>query len=145
MYIMVSQELPYLFIILGILYGVSYLISFLRNAKSVMKTKPSHLIEFLTPLSSHDMRNVVTGFARQNRYKIEDVEEDRDRIILSTSPSWSNWGFFYAIYLTQKNGKTLVEVGIKSRFIVYGVVLDRHLERCVNGIKASIHDFSTSN
>ncbi|MFX0209189.1 MAG: hypothetical protein ACFFDT_24610 [Candidatus Hodarchaeota archaeon] len=126
------------------MYGIAYLISMLRDPQSAVKTKPSHLVEFRTPLSLYDVRSVVTNFARQNGYKIEDVDEDTDRIILSTSPNWSSWGYFYPIYLTQTNGETLIEVGIKSRLFVYGSIRTRHLERCVNGIKASIHDFSTS-
>ena len=61
------QSLLIFFIVLGILYGIGYIISMLRDPQSIVKTKPSHLVEFRAPFSSHDVRRVVTNFARQMR------------------------------------------------------------------------------
>jgi hypothetical protein len=112
----------------------------MRKASSAVKNQPLDLKRFLAPMPLAEVDTCVFHFAQQYGYHIDDLRLEEGRIILSDSATATSWGFFYPVYLTQETPTTtLVEVGIKSKFIQIGPIPSRHYEKCANGIYAAIY------
>lgn len=137
-------------IILGVLtiltfpFAISIFFMFIhisktRKAPFLLKQKPKRLLRFSTSQSPQKIIEQVILLAHTFNYPIEDIDESRGRIILSSSINWTSWGFFYPIYTSlQNDGKTLVEVGIKSRLYQYGPLVTRAHKKFYNKVKNAI-------
>ena len=111
----------------------------MRKGSSTLTEKPSGLKTFVADASSEAVLKTIIRFAQQTGYSIDTIEDNNGRIVLSDSATATSWGFFYPIFLSQKeDGKTLVEIGIKSKAIQFGPIVSQHHEKCFNGIKAAI-------
>lgn len=114
-------------------------ISRTRKATPLLKQKPKRLLRFITNQSPQSIIEHVAFLARTVNYTIEDINESKGRIILGSSFNWTSWGFFYPIYTSlQNDGKTLVEVGIKSRLYQYGPLVTRAHKKFYNKVKNAI-------
>lgn len=58
---------------------------------------------------------------------------------MSKSLGFFDYGFFFPIYVSAENDKTLIEIGIRSKVLQLGPIPERTLERFVAGIKASLY------
>jgi hypothetical protein len=111
----------------------------MRKGASAVKNKPKKIMAFIAPMQHADVMKTVIRFAQQSGYKVDDIADTGWRIILSESPTFTTWGFFYPVYMSpHPNGGTLVEVGIKSKAIQMGPIVTRKHETCFNGIRAAI-------
>jgi len=114
-------------------------ISKTRKAPLLLKQKPKRLLGFITNQSPQKIIVQVTLIASTFNYTIEDIDESIGRIILGSSVNWTSWGFFYPVYVSiQNDGKTLVEVGIKSRLIQGGPLVTRAHKKFYNRVKSAI-------
>lgn len=119
--------------------AIGLIVAASRKATSTVREKPSSLLEFSTPMPPEKVLRVVVKFAQQSGYVVDDINEDDGRIILSDKASGTSWGFFYPVYVASGGqGRTVVEVGIKSKAIQVGPVKARLHEQCFNGIKAAV-------
>jgi len=125
-------------LIVIIIIGI-FLIPSLRSGKSALKHKPKQLIAFATPRPVEEVAEIVQEFARENAYKLEDVDLTAGRIILSDSASRNSWGFFYPVYISkQDEGGTLVEVGIKSRLVQIGRQVKTSHTKCAEALEKAL-------
>ena len=114
-------------------------ISKTRKATSLLKYKPKLLLRFFTTQSPQTIIEQVSLLAGTFNYTIEDIDESIGRIILGSSFNWISWGFFYPVYISiQNDGKTCVEVGIKSRLFQYGPLVTRAHKKFYNRVKNTI-------
>jgi len=127
-------------IIVAVIIGIFLIISQMQKGSSALEEKPSNLNSFVADADSQAVLKIIVRFAQQTGYSIDTLEENTGRIVLSDSATATSWGFFYPIFVSQReDGKTLVEVGIKSKAIQVGPVVSQHHEKCFNGIKAAIY------
>jgi hypothetical protein len=130
--------------LIGAIVGVVIVTIFLivgamRKGTSAVKNKPKKILAFIAPMQHPDVMKTVIRFAQQSGYKVDDIANPGWRIILSDSPTFTSYGFFYPVYMSpQPNGGTLVEVGIKSKAIQWGPIVTRKHEQCFNGIRAAV-------
>ena len=128
-----------LFIAGGIGYYILIRFSKQRKALSVVKGKPRRIKMLNTKLTPKTVINNIVHFAQNSGYRIEDIDESRGRVILSSPFNHHTWGFFYPIYITsQNNENTLVEVGIQSKLYQIGPFVWKNHKQIFNGIKCVI-------
>lgn len=85
------------------------------------------------------MAKVVLALVQHGRYEADEISESGDRIVLSEPPTLVTWGFFYPIYVTERGDEgTLVEIGIKSKFVQIGAIPRRAHERFANRLKSAL-------
>lgn len=129
----------FVFAVILLIMCLSLIISAARNSSSVIEAKPRRLLSFATSATPTDVTKVVVSFVQRKGYEIDYISESNNLVVISASPTLTTWGFFYPIYSEQRSdGATLVEVGIKSRFVQYGSITSRSHERFTNGIKANL-------
>lgn len=116
-----------------------------KNTKptDILSSKPLNLQSFLSDKTLIKVEQLVIQFAQHSEYKVEVFDETQHRIILSNKPEfmWGNpYGYLFPIYFSEEEGKTKIEVGIRSKGFVnpIGQDMPRKLESCYNGIKAFI-------
>ncbi len=80
----------------------------------------------------------IVRFAKQSGYKVHALDEQTGRVVLSDSASAMSWGFFYPVFVSDLGADTLVEIGIRSKFVQWGPIVSRSHKRCVNGIKSAL-------
>lgn len=127
-------------LIIGIVIAsIILIIVSMRSGKSQIETKPSDLMSLETPIDDKLALETIVNFAQQTGYSIDTIDESTKRICLSDSATLTSWGFFYPIFISRKsNGLTLVEVGIRSKWVMVGPIVSQHHEKCFNGIRAAI-------
>ena len=88
---------------------------------------------------------VILKCAEDNKYKVEDIETDTFRVILSKPVSFSNFGFFYPISINQslQDGQSIIEIGIQSRLIERSVIIRRHHQRLINLISTALNAYDS--
>lgn len=110
-----------------------------RKATLHLKQKPKRLLRFITNQSPKKIIEQVTLIASTFNYTIEDIDESIGRIILGSQLNWISWGFFYPVYISNQNdGKTYVEIGIKSRLYQRGPLVTRAHKKFYNRVKNTI-------
>jgi hypothetical protein len=118
---------------------IGLIVAATRKGASAVKNRPKKILAFIAPMPPAEVMKSVIRYGQQSGYRIDDIANPGWRIILSEKPSFTTWGFFYPVYMTaNQQGGTLVEVGIKSRFIQMGPIVTRKHEECFNGIRAAI-------
>jgi hypothetical protein len=128
--------------ILGLFVGlivvcINLIVAKTRDAAWAVKVKPQKVESFSTTRSPREALNSIVRFAQQNGYKVSALDELSNRVVFEESPSMMIWGFFFVIYVTERSDvSTVIDVGIKSKFIHSGSVVSSSLSRCANGIKA---------
>ncbi|MFX1285626.1 MAG: hypothetical protein ACFFB5_18445 [Promethearchaeota archaeon] len=121
--------------------GYYFLIKFSeqRKALSVVKGKPRRLKMLNTTRTPKTVINDIVQFAQGSRYLIEDIDESKGRLILSSPFNHLTWGFFYPIYISsQLNENTLVEVGIQSKLYQIGPLVWKDHQRIFDSIKRAV-------
>ena len=72
-------------------------------------------------------------------YAVDDADETRKVILLSSKPSLVSWGFFFPVVLSPKEpGKTSVQVGVKSKVFQYGPIVWAAQRKCVDRIRSAL-------
>ncbi len=88
-----------------------------QKYSNLVKNKAKGLPALSTTMSQNEVFNKIKEFSKTNNYKMKFLSEKKGCIILGDSFSLSSWGFFYPVYVSAlKTGRTLIEIGIKSRF-----------------------------
>lgn len=110
-----------------------------RRWKPGMKVQRTE--SFDTPFSPDELFAWLPGFAGYWLYEIEEQDAAQRRMVLSSKPTGTDWGFFFPLQLTpQPDGGrgTRVEVGIVSRATQYGPFVTRghrqFIERLQNAL-----------
>lgn len=127
------------FVILLIGACIGYLVAATRKGSWALKVKPQRMELVSTMISPEESLASIICFALASGYKISNLDEMANRVVLEESISIWSYGFFFPVLVTKHpDGYTLIKVGIKSKFIQYGPIVSRSHSRCVNGIKASL-------
>ena len=122
-----------------IVIGILLIISEMRKGDSALETRPRRVKSFTVKGDPQTVLKIILQFAYRGGYDIEALDEEKGRIVLGESATSVSWGFFYPIFISARpDGKTLVEVGIKSKLFQAGPIVSRSHERCFNGIKAAV-------
>ena len=127
----------WLFILL--LVGIAWRYALRSNAASVVTKKPKRLHAFTTAQPPEAIIEAIRQKVLASNYTLDSIAGENPRLILSTPPSATTWGFFYPIYLTvQDDGLTLVEIGIESKLVQMGPLVRQQHEACVVFVKAAL-------
>jgi len=85
------------------------------------------------------------AFATQNRYQIDDFDEQHLTVIINERMTWQSSGSLYLIHVREQAGRALVEVGIASKlgkvFLFSPLnkrILTLRLERMLNAVKGAV-------
>jgi hypothetical protein len=114
-------------------------IASMRKGSSALKSKPKRLHSITTTNNPQETLKAIVRFAQQSNYHLSFIDEIKYQTVLEDSPSLTSWGFFYPIFISQRDDKTtLIEVGIKSKLVQIGPIVSIHHQRCINGIKAAL-------
>ena len=115
------------------------IIAAMRKGSVALKSKSKRLKSITTTTNPHETLKIIIFFAQQSNYKVSALDETKYQLVLDESPTLTSWGFFYPIFISQHaDNATLIEVGIKSKFVQIGPIVSRHHEKCVDGIKAAL-------
>jgi heme/copper-type cytochrome/quinol oxidase subunit 2 len=121
--------------------GIAWRYASRRNAASVVTKKPKRLHTFTTAQTPEAIIAAIRQKVLASDYTLDSIAEENPRLMLSTPPSATTWGFFYPIYLTvQDDGLTLVEVGIESKLVQMGPLVRQQHEACVVFVKAALFE-----
>ena len=88
-----------------------------KNKKgSLKKTQPLYSEAFFTKTPPYKTFKIITAFAKQNGYQIDDIDEQQLALILNERMTMISWGSLYPIYISEQIvGRTMIEVGITSK------------------------------
>jgi len=129
---------PIITLLILVLVVIAWRYASTRKASTAVTTKPKRLLSFTTAHTPHDVLQTIIEKTQGSEYTIESIDEENLRLILSTPPTATTWGFFYPVYLAkQDDGRTLVEVGIQSKLYQMGPLVRRQHERCFAHIKGA--------
>ena len=134
---LISSLVVFIFALL--LVGIAWRYASRRNAASVVTKKPKRLHAFATAQPPEAIIAAIRQKVPASDYTLDSIAEENPRLMLSTPPTATTWGFFYPIYLTvQDDGQTLVEVGIESKLVQMGLLVRQQHEACVAFVKAAL-------
>lgn len=130
-------------LLIGAIIGffVVNFIALTKKSSTIKKESVNRITPLLTELTISEAMEVIKNFAQFNNYKIEIIDKIKNQIVLSDSRiGVLMYGKFYPIYFsTRKDGKTIVEIGIKSKV---GSSADLSTKKnhtdCVNGIQNAL-------
>ena len=74
----------------------------MRSGKSQLDTKPRDLMSFETQVDEKLALETIVKFAQQTGYRIDTIDENNKRIVLSDSATMTSWGFFTQYSLAAK-------------------------------------------
>ena len=123
--------LIFLFIILAV--------SVMRSSKKLIIKKPHNLYLINSSLKIQTIIKSIIRFSADKKYEIDHFDAEGGVIILSKPLNFFSNGFFFPIYITQKDNEAIIEIGIVSKAIQIGPIPKRTLERCINGIRAYLY------
>ncbi len=112
------------------------IVSAMHGSKKLISKKPKKLFQIISSQEDKAIIKAVVKFAADMKYEINHFDAKEGIIILSKPLSFFSNGFFFPIYITQKDNEILIEIGIVSKAIQIGPIPKRTLERCYQGIKA---------
>jgi hypothetical protein len=118
---------------------IGFIVSLTRKGSWALKVRPQIITSFSTTVSPEKALTSIVRFAHSSGYKVSNLDETVNRVVLEEPLSFWGWGFFFPIFLVkQPDSLTSISVGIKSKFIQYGPIVHRSHSRCINGIKNSL-------
>jgi hypothetical protein len=139
MYTEIFFKTFFITLLFGLCFGYGFAMT--RKGSWALQVKPQRIESFSTRMSLEESLASIICFAQESGYKISNLDEMANRIVLEEPTSLWSYGFFFPVFISkQRDGDTLISVGIKSKFIQYGPVVSRSHRRCVNGIKASFSE-----
>ena len=109
-----------------------------QNVKEAIKSSKS--ASFTIKNDKSQALKTIVRFAQANGYKVDSIDDAQYTVVLSDSVSATTWGFFYMIQIDDYSaGNNKISVGVKSKVTQGGPIVDRNLEKCVNGFKATFY------
>ena len=113
---------------------IGSIVSRMRRGSSVLGVKTRRLQSFSCAGSLPETLKSIIHFAQHAGYKVSAIDEAKGLLVLDES---AGWGHFLPISVTrQSENSTLVEIGIKSKWIL-APVWHIHKKR-VSAIKAAL-------
>ena len=127
------------FLIPVIIIVIFIVIAASKSGSSVQTSDAVRLTPIVTIVPLEKVFDAITEFAKYNGYRVDTIEKQNGRIVLSESASISSWGNFYPIQIkTRDDGKTIVEVGIRGKISQKGFDINKNHQRCVSGIQSQL-------
>jgi len=96
------------------------------TGKSLINRKPGHSLKLTSDLSKVEIFSRLYKLCLSTKYTVEFVEINRGLIILSEETTLFHNGFFYPIYIIEKENSIEVEVYIKHKWIFPGLLIRRY-------------------
>lgn len=128
-----------IFLLILVLVAVAWRYASTREAATTVTAKPKRLLSFTTAYPPREALDAIVAAAPDSAYTLDSVEAEDLRLILSTPPTATTWGFFYPVYLIeQDDGSTLVEVGIQSKLFQVGPLVRQQHERCLAYVRETL-------
>jgi|GEM_PF-4128779 len=134
------MELTAFFIISILTLFVLNFIALTKKSSTIKRETIKRLKPLLTELPIQDAMEIIKNFALSNNYKIEIIDKNNNQLVLSDSGiGIFMYGNFYPIYFsTRKDGKTIVEIGIKAKVGGEDWATNNNHNKCVNGIQNAL-------
>jgi hypothetical protein len=119
--------------------SIGYIVAATRKASWALKVRPQRMELLSTTVAPGKSLASIVIFAQASGYKISNLDETENRVVLEEPTSLWSYGFFFPIFISiQSDGSTAISIGIRSKFIQYGPIVGRSHRKCVNGIKAAL-------
>lgn len=116
-----------------------FVIAATRKGGDLLTKKPKKITSFTSDKNISEIFQKLLHFSQISSYKVEAIDETKFILILGENANLNGFGFFYPIYLSEdSDGKTKIEVGIKSKAIQAGPVVTKSLEKFTSNVKAAI-------
>lgn len=129
-------------LLIGAIIGifVANFIALTKKSSSIKRETIKRLKPLLTELPIQEAMEIIKNFAQSNNYKLEVIDKNNNQLVLSDSGiGIFMYGNFYPIYFsTRKDGKTIVEIGIKSKVGGEDWATNKNHIKCVNGIQNAL-------
>jgi hypothetical protein len=117
----------------AVVVGLGLLFAFTRRGSVGGTTMGSRRLEVRVPA---DPQTVFTRLLQiTGRYKVDDSDRDGRIIVLSSSPTFATWGFFYPVIVHPEASGSRIEIGIQSKFIQFGPLVTRAHKQAVTAIE----------
>ncbi len=113
-----------------------YVIAYVRKATvdSAALTRKTIVIE--SQLAPTDVyKRLTTGVGK---FALEDSDESRCIVLLTTKPSFATWGFFYPVHIVGTGAGSQITVGIRSRLFQVGPLVTSAHKQCVAAVELEI-------
>ena len=141
----------FLWLIAALWFAIYFLNSEFRKG-SLKKTQPHFTETFLTDVPPYKTFKAIMEFATKQGYRIDDFDDQQLAVILNERMTLMSYGSLYPIYITPQGAKTMVEVGVTSKFPKFFLIspinrklVTLRLERMLNGIKGAVFAYGTIN
>ena len=108
------------------------------KGSKVIDEKPSKIIKITSELGISDVYKKLLKYSQNCAYKVESLDEEKHVIVFGDDATLTSYGFLYPIYLSEENGKTIIEIGIKSKAFQVGPIVTKSHEKFVNNIKIAV-------
>jgi hypothetical protein len=129
----VGMAVGSLFALVGIIIATT------RAITPAMRQKPSHVFTFATSVQWDAAMRTLLNAAPAAGYAVAEVDMPSGFIMLSQSISLLTWGFFLPVYVSvARDGRTMVEVGIRSKLYQRGPIVRRSHLRCFEALRAAL-------
>jgi hypothetical protein len=129
------------FFFIALLFGLcfNYSLAMTRKGSWALQVKPQRIESLSTKMSLEESLTSIICFAQESGYKISNLDEMANRVVLEEPTSLWSYGFFFPVFISkQTNGYTSIEIGIISKAIQYGPVVGHSHRKCVQGIKSTL-------
>ncbi len=116
-------------IVSAVIITVFVVMATLRKPNKLFKKKPRQTKSFRITVKPEELKEKITRFANQNKYRVEGISEEDHCIVLGTEMGLLHWGFFFPIYYSQEQGEVKIEMGIESKAYQWGPVVNNAFKK----------------
>lgn len=131
-------------LIIGIIVAaIMFYVAKSKKGSTDMK-KPDKTSSFVTDVSIDKSMKAIINYAQSSNYIVDDFDENKKIIILSSKSTAMNYGFIFPVYLTNAGSKTNIEIGVKAKSgpRASGPLFNKDFDHLFNGIKTAIYAVS---
>jgi hypothetical protein len=141
----------YPFIMLIVIFALYFWNAEVRKG-SLKTAQPYFTSTFITELPPYRTFKVIMQYATNSSFRINDSDEKTLAMILNERMTLMSCGSLYPIHVREEVGRTIVEVGVTSKFgkgilmrPINKKLLTLRLERIFNDVKSAVYAYELRN
>jgi len=74
-----------------------------------------------------------------DEFEVEDSDLESNKLLLSSKPTFSTWGFFYPVFISEKTGGgSEVDIAVNSRLIQIGPLVTKWQKKCATAVCSAL-------
>lgn len=122
----------------SVIVGFALILASMRKGNSLLGNPPGRNQKFVVDCTAEQAFKEIIRFAQKSNYRIIAVDEKNFNLVLEEAASITTWGFFFSIMVSAQSDSTAtILIGIKSKLVQVGPIVDRSLERCCSEIRTA--------